>query len=69
MVPSAITKVQKRLSHHGLIVEIDKDTGHIVRSLHDAEGLVVPSTSQVTEYNGYLYFGSYYLEHIAVFKL
>ncbi len=51
------------------MIELDQTTGHIVRSLHDAEGLVVPSVSQVTEYNDHLYFGSYYLNHIAVFKL
>lgn len=68
-MPNLIKKVQTRLPQHGLVVELSKDTRHIVRSLHDAEGLVVPSTSQVTEYNGHLYFGSYYLEHIAVFKL
>jgi hypothetical protein len=51
------------------VIELDQTTGHIVRSLHDAEGLVVPSVSQVTEYNDHLYFGSYYLNHIAVFKL
>ena len=64
-----LKKIQRKLPQHGLIIEVDKDNRHIVRSLQDAEGLVVPSTSQVTEYNNYLYFGSYYLEHIAVFKL
>lgn len=54
---------------YGLVIELDKDTHHIVRSLHDPEGSVVPSTSQVTEYNNHLYMGSYYLDHIAVFKL
>ncbi|CAM4798027.1 unnamed protein product [Rotaria magnacalcarata] len=68
-MPSIIKKIETRLPQHGLVVELSKDTRHIVRSLHDAEGLVVPSTSQVTEYNGHLYFGSYYLEHIAIFKL
>ena len=62
-------KIQRRLSQHGLVIELDKNSRHIVRSLHDAEGLVVPSASQVTEYNDHLYFGSYYLNHIAVFKL
>ena len=62
-------KIQKHLPHHGLVIELDKDTRHIVRSLHDAEGLIVPSASQVTEYKDHLYFGSYYLDHIAVFKL
>lgn len=57
------------MPHYGLVIELEKDGGHIVRSLHDPEGLVVPSTSQVTEYNNHLYLGSYYLEHIAVFKL
>lgn len=57
------------MAKYGLVIELDKDTGHIVRSLHDAEGLVVPSISQVTEYNGHLYFGSYYLEDISMFKL
>jgi hypothetical protein len=61
-------KIQKRLPHYGLVIEIDNH-GHIVRSLHDTEGLVVPSASQVTEYDNHLYFGSYYLDHIAVFKL
>ena len=69
LVPGSLMKIQRRLPQHGLVIELDKDTGHIVRSLHDAEGLVVPSASQVTEYNGHLYFGSYYLKHIAVFKL
>lgn len=64
-----MTKIQKRMPHHGLVIELDKNTRHILRSLHDAEGSVVPSASQVTEYNGHLYFGSYYLDHIAVFKL
>jgi hypothetical protein len=62
-------KIQKHLPHYGLVIELDKNTGHIIRSLHDAEGLVVPSASQVTEYDNHLYFGSYYLDHIAVFKL
>ena len=57
------------MPHHGLVIELDKKDGSIVRSLHDAEGLVVPSVSQVTEYKGYLYLGSYYLNHIAVFRL
>ncbi|CAF1122377.1 unnamed protein product [Rotaria sp. Silwood1] len=65
-MPGSITKIFKRLPHHGIVIELDKDTGHIIRSLHDAEGLIVPSASQVTEYNGYLYFGSYYLDHIAI---
>ncbi len=63
-----MVKVQ-RGSAHGLVLELDQTNGEIVRSLHDAEGLVVPSVSQVTEYNDHLYFGSYYLNHIAVFKL
>jgi hypothetical protein len=69
LIPSSLTKIQRRLPQHGLVIELNKDTGHIIRSLHDAEGLVVPSASQVTEYNDHLYFGSYYLNHIAVFKL
>ena len=68
-MPNSLQIVQKYLPKHGLVIELDKDAGHILRSLHDAEGLVVPSTSQVTEYNDHLYFGSYYLNHIAVFKL
>jgi len=68
-IPNSLLKIQKHLPRHGLVIELDKNTGHIVRSLHDAEGLVVPSASQVTEYNDHLYFGSYYLDHIAVFKL
>jgi len=68
-VPGSVKKIQKNLSHHGLVIELDKDSGHIVRSLHDAKGLVVPSVSQVTEYNDHLYFGSYYLENISVLKL
>ncbi len=67
-MPNSIIKFPKN-SPHGLVIELDQTTGHIVRSLHDAEGLVVPSVSQVTEYNDHLYFGSYYLNHIAVFKL
>jgi hypothetical protein len=61
--------VQRRLPKYGLVIELDKESGHIIRSFHDAEGSVVPSASQVTEYNGYLYLGSYYLNHIAIFKL
>lgn len=61
--------IQRRSPKHGLVIELDKESGHIIRSLHDAEGSVVPSASQVTEYKGHLYFGSYYLSHIAVFKL
>lgn len=68
-LPSSLKSIRKLISHHGLVIELDKDTGHIVRSLHDAEGLVVPSVSQVTEYKGRLYLGSYYLNHIAVFQL
>jgi hypothetical protein len=64
-----LVRIQKSLPHHGLVIELDQTNGHIVRSLHDAEGLIVPSVSQVTEYNDHLYFGSYYLNHIAVFKL
>jgi hypothetical protein len=64
-----LKSIQKRLPQHGLVIELDKNSGDIVRSLHDAEGLVVPSVSQVTEYDDHLYFGSYDLDHIAVFKL
>lgn len=67
--PGPLKKIRNYLPHHGLVIELDQQTGHIVRSLHDAEGLVVPSVSQVTEYKDSLYFGSYYLDHIAVFKL
>lgn len=69
LIPTTVSKFQKSMPHYGLVIELEKDSGHIVRSLHDPEGLVVPSTSQVTEYNNHLYLGSYYLEHIAVFKL
>lgn len=62
-------KIQNRLPAYGLVIELDKDSGEILRSFHDPQALVVPSASQVTEYNGHLYFGSYYLNHIAVFKL
>jgi hypothetical protein len=68
-MPGSLKKIQQFLPHYGLVLELDKDNGNIIRSLHDAEGLVVPSASQVTEYNDHLYFGSYYLSHIAVFKL
>lgn len=68
-IPSWLIKIQRSMRSHGLVIELDKDTKHIVRSLHDPEGLVVPSVSQVTEYDQYLYFGSYYLDHISVFKL
>ena len=68
-IPSAFNYIRHYLPKYGLVVEVDKDERHIIRSLHDPEGLAVPSASQVTEYNDRLYFGSYYLQHIAVFHL
>ena len=68
-LPGLMLKIHRKIPAHGLVIELDKDDGHIVRSLHDAEGSIVPSVSQVTEYDQHLYFGSYYLNHIAVFKL
>ena len=68
-IPNALKYIQRFLPKYGLVIEVDKTEGHIVRSLHDPEGLAVPSASQVTEYNNHLYFGSYYLHHIGVFQL
>ncbi|CAF1271184.1 unnamed protein product [Adineta steineri] len=69
LIPGPLKQIQKRLPQYGLVLELDKNAGHIVRSLHDAEGLVVSSASQVTEYNDHLYFGSYHADYIAIFKL
>ncbi|CAF1070278.1 unnamed protein product [Didymodactylos carnosus] len=66
--PSWILNYFMHSSRHGLVIEVDNN-GQILRSLHDPEGINIPSTSQVTEYNGYLYFGSYYLPYIGAFKL
>ncbi|CAF1416063.1 unnamed protein product, partial [Didymodactylos carnosus] len=67
-LPTEIIRYFMPSNRYGLAIEID-NRGKILRSLHDSDGVKVPSTSQVTEYNGYLYFGSYYLPNIAAFKL
>ena len=46
------------LPEHGLVIELDQ-SGRILRSLHDPTGDVAPSVSEVLDYNGTLYLGSY----------
>ena len=49
-----------KLPKYGLILELDTDDGHIVRSYHDPGGEVVEGTSEVVELDkDSIYIGSY----------
>ncbi|XP_062912400.1 adipocyte plasma membrane-associated protein [Mobula hypostoma] len=49
----------KFVPKYGLVLELNED-GSVRRSFHDPHGVVVPSVSEASEHNGYLYLGSYY---------
>ncbi|CAI5443317.1 unnamed protein product [Caenorhabditis angaria] len=53
---------------HSIVVEIDEN-GRIIRSLHDLTGKIVGDVSQVAEFEGYLYFGSFNSPFLAKLKL
>ncbi len=44
---------------HGLVLELDNG-GHIVRSLHDQEGLTTHATSHILDLQDQLLIGSYF---------
>lgn len=55
------------LRRHGIIVELDEN-GHILRSFQSPDGKT-SDLSQVTEYKGYLYLGSFINDYLGRLKL
>ena len=53
---------------YGLVLELNGE-GQIINSLHDQNGTTLPLTSEVREYEGHLYFGSYFLPFLGKYKL
>ncbi|XP_045172288.2 adipocyte plasma membrane-associated protein-like isoform X2 [Mercenaria mercenaria] len=56
--------IMKMVPSYGLVVELN-EYGHIVRTLHDPSGKVIPSVSEVEDTGTVLYLGSYNLPFLS----
>uniref|UniRef100_A0A1I8GGA1 Str_synth domain-containing protein n=2 Tax=Macrostomum lignano TaxID=282301 RepID=A0A1I8GGA1_9PLAT len=55
--------------HYGLVLRLAINDGRIVDSLHDTQGKQITHSSEVQDYNGRLFIGTYYGPYLATLDL